>query len=105
MRYWCKEFLIYLLDVRFVTGSASYVHFIAAFHKNINIVYRSQNCHRRQSGLENSCSPLLLIFYRCPEYWKERLQRERKQQLKLAKQCYDEQLEVLLGLRNSMISF
>lgn len=47
----------------------------------------------------------LLSGYRCPEYWKERLQRERKQQLKLAKQCYDEQLEVLLGLRNSMISF
>jgi len=47
----------------------------------------------------------LLVKNRCPEYWKERLQRERKQQLKLAKQCYDEQLEILLGLRNSMISF
>ncbi|KAG0589557.1 hypothetical protein M758_1G027700 [Ceratodon purpureus] len=46
-----------------------------------------------------------LIKNRCPEDWKERFLQERKQQLKLAKEFYDHQMEALLGMRNNMLSF
>lgn len=45
-----------------------------------------------------------LIKHRCPEYWQERFLQERKQQLKLTKEFYDQQMEALLGLRNAMFS-
>ncbi|XP_024392630.1 probable E3 ubiquitin-protein ligase BAH1-like [Physcomitrium patens] len=45
-----------------------------------------------------------LIKNRASEYWLERFHQERKQQLKLTKEFYDQQLEILLGMRDSMMS-
>lgn len=63
----------------------------------------------RQAGVYPDAVKLkelgVLIKNRCPEYWKERSQREREQQLKLKKELYDQHLEMLLNMRNSMLRF
>jgi len=64
----------------------------------------------RQAGVYPDAVKLkelsVLIKNRCPEYWKERSQREREQQVKLRKEFYEQQMEVFMSMRGeSMLSF